>query len=424
MRRKFIGTMIFLLAVPFLGAGFQERAQPSQRLDPKIQKSSRDLADRIAEIEKKLESFGTRNTMSDPTQPDRESAGSAVDLDHSKASAPRLQGALTRHTIRRPGGLERDRAAQRRSDVAGKMPAGGKPQDHDHRHYDSLNLRGAARNCETIPQKPLRLLAPRSDRRRQRHGLRDGMRAGMSQYEFDATLVFVAFAARSRPHRARAMAKRLKENSQTIQAVLNNDIIGSEVSGNGVIDNRRSESFVGRPERTAFETDSRTYVKRNRRTDTFPEMIGRTDLPLRSLRRAAIHTAFNNEGFAGSANNHATRTSANPALPLPDTLPTHRRLMQRKVTRIHAATAASMAAFAAIPDSRGELSTPPGAARGLRLTRQTPKAVPTPRRASNWSGTHKGRLAMTRCCDGIIRKPTRILRDSSSWCVLRHGPIW
>jgi len=42
----------------------------------------------------------------------------------------------------------------------------------------------------------------------------------MSQYEFDATLVFVAFAGEEQGLiGARAMAKRLKESSQTIQAV-------------------------------------------------------------------------------------------------------------------------------------------------------------------------------------------------------------
>ena len=74
MRRMFIGASVILLAVPFLARGRQDETppMPSQRLDPKIQKIVSEIsADRIAEIEKKLESFETRNTMSDPSQPDR-----------------------------------------------------------------------------------------------------------------------------------------------------------------------------------------------------------------------------------------------------------------------------------------------------------------------------------------------------------------
>jgi len=54
MRRIIIGASIFLLAVPFLGHALQNETQPSQRLDPKIQKIVSEIsADRIAEIEKK-----------------------------------------------------------------------------------------------------------------------------------------------------------------------------------------------------------------------------------------------------------------------------------------------------------------------------------------------------------------------------------
>src|SRR5437867_9624254 len=80
----------------------------------------------------------------------------------------------------------------------------------------------------------------------------------MSQYEFDATLVFVAFAGEEQGLvGARAMAKRLKDKNQTIEAVLNNDIIGSEVSGNGVIDNRRVLVFSEDPNDSASRSIAR-----------------------------------------------------------------------------------------------------------------------------------------------------------------------
>src|SRR5713226_2272283 len=74
LKRMVIGANILLLAVPLLAQGWQEETSPmpSQRLDPKIQKIVSEIsADRIAQIEKRLESFETSNTMSDTNQPDR-----------------------------------------------------------------------------------------------------------------------------------------------------------------------------------------------------------------------------------------------------------------------------------------------------------------------------------------------------------------
>src|SRR2546427_13162533 len=105
MRRISIAASIFLLTMPILAPAFQDQPQPSQRLDPKIQKIVSEIsADRIAEIEKKLESFGTRNTMSDPTQPDR-GVGAARQwiLDQFKSFSPRLQVSFDTHTIPKSG---------------------------------------------------------------------------------------------------------------------------------------------------------------------------------------------------------------------------------------------------------------------------------------------------------------------------------
>ena len=56
----------------------------------------------------------------------------------------------------------------------------------------------------------------------------------MSQYEFDKTLVFVAFAGEEQGLVGSTLqaAKAHKENT-VIEALLNNDIIGTDTSGNG-----------------------------------------------------------------------------------------------------------------------------------------------------------------------------------------------
>src|SRR5262249_30640118 len=66
---------------------------PIQRLDPQIQKIVADISDdRVADIMRKLETFGTRNTVSDPKQKDR-GIGVAWQwiYDQFKSYSPRLQ---------------------------------------------------------------------------------------------------------------------------------------------------------------------------------------------------------------------------------------------------------------------------------------------------------------------------------------------
>src|ERR1700740_3661902 len=74
-KRVFVGADILLLILVLArGVAGQDETppMPSQRLDPKIQKIVSEVsAERIPEILKKLESFETRNTLSDPTQPNR-----------------------------------------------------------------------------------------------------------------------------------------------------------------------------------------------------------------------------------------------------------------------------------------------------------------------------------------------------------------
>ena len=56
----------------------------------------------------------------------------------------------------------------------------------------------------------------------------------MSQYQFDKTIVFIAFAAEEIGlSGSQAYAAMAKQTGMQIEAVLNNDIIGSDVAGNG-----------------------------------------------------------------------------------------------------------------------------------------------------------------------------------------------
>jgi hypothetical protein len=343
MRRTLSSTIILLLTVPYLAQGFQEQPQPYQRLDPKIQKIVADIsADRIAEIEKKLESFETRNTLSDPNQPNR-GIGAARQwiLEQFKSYSPRLQVSFDTHQIPKGGRVWKD--IELRNVVAvlpGKMQQAADRWIMISGHYDSLNVR-VPPELRDDPAKAVEISAP---------GVTDdgsGTACVMecarvlSQYEFDATLVFVGFAGEEQGLiGARAMAKRLKEKSQAIQAVLNNDIIGSEVSGNGVIDNRRVLVFSDDPNDSPSRQIAR-YVKRIGER-YYPEMS--VDLIFRYDRfgRGGDHTAFNQEGFAGVRITTPNEHFANQHSPT-DTFANTSPAYAAKVTRINAATAAMMA---------------------------------------------------------------------------------
>ena len=60
----------------------------------------------------------------------------------------------------------------------------------------------------------------------------------MSQYQFKKTLLFVAFAGEEIGlEGSKAYAAVAKKEGMQIEAVLNNDIIGSDTAGNGRVDN-------------------------------------------------------------------------------------------------------------------------------------------------------------------------------------------
>ena len=343
MRRITIGASFLILAVPFLAQALQDETQPSLRLDPKIQKIVSEIsADRIAEIEKKLESFETRNTLSDPTQTNR-GIGAARQwiFDQFKSYSPRLEVSFDTHTIPKAARIYKD--VELRNVVAilpGKMQQAAGRWIMVTGHYDTVNLR-VPPEMRRNPAQAAELPAP---------GVTDdgsGTACVMecarvlSQYEFDATLVFVAFAGEEQGLvGARAMAKRLKDKNQTIEGVLNNDIIGSEISGNGVIDNRRVLVFSEDPNDSTSRSIARFAKRMGERY--FPELT--VDLIFRYDRfgRGGDHTAFNQQGYAAVRVTTPNENFANQHTPT-DTFANTSPSYTAKVVKMNAAVAAAMA---------------------------------------------------------------------------------
>src|SRR5215208_4177428 len=99
---------IFLLLLPICAQ--DTNFIPSTALDPRIQKIVSEISEeRIAGIMRKLESFETRHTLSDPSQANR-GIGAARQwiFDEFKSYSPRLQVTFDTHQIPKGGRIWKD----------------------------------------------------------------------------------------------------------------------------------------------------------------------------------------------------------------------------------------------------------------------------------------------------------------------------
>ena len=205
-----IALLISVLHCSWVRAA-DENPRPDAKPDPMIQKIVGEISEeRVADIMRKLETFQTRNTMSDPTQTGR-GVGAAREwiLEQFKSYSPRLQASLDTYTIPRGGRIYKEVEL---SNVIAILPGKQTPDRWIlvSGHYDTVNLRNVAA-LRGHPEQAAELPAPGvSD---DASGTACAMECArvMSQYEFDATLVFVAFAGEEQGLRSARtlMAKRM-----------------------------------------------------------------------------------------------------------------------------------------------------------------------------------------------------------------------
>jgi hypothetical protein len=170
----------------------------------------------------------------------------------------------------------------------------------------------------------------------------------MSGYQFDKTIVFVAFAAEEVGlSGSQIYAAQAKQDGMQIEAVLNNDIIGSDVSGNGRSATNVLRVFSSGPDdAVARELARYTKLIAERYVPSMQvEMVFRGDRFL----RGGDHRPFAERGFAAvrltSAsenydNQHTvTDTFANTSVPY-----------ATRAARINASVLASLALAPAPPD--------------------------------------------------------------------------
>ncbi|HTS62739.1 MAG TPA: M28 family peptidase [Candidatus Acidoferrales bacterium] len=334
-------------------------------VNPKIQEMLDQVSEaRIRAILEKLESFGTRNTMSNPDDPVH-GVGAARTwiLNEFKSYSPRLQMRFDKYRVKKQG--QRIFKDVDLWNVVAVLPGTKQPETQVvvSAHYDSLNLGNRPAGAPAGPatdgatgggtlnatagmtpadfEKNANLPAP---------GVCDDgsgtaavmeLARVMSQFEFDKTLVFVAFAGEEQGLIGSSLfaAKAHKEN-QVIEAVLNNDIIGTDVAGNG----RTGNSTVSIYSDETMDSISQQLARYTKEAGEryLPGMKVNTIFMGDRLGRGGDHTPFQWEGFAAVrvstpneiyANQHrATDTLINMSVPY-----------TTKVAKVNLAVAASLA---------------------------------------------------------------------------------
>ena len=328
-------------------------------VNPQVRKIVDEISEtRIKANIEKLASFGTRNTLSNADDPER-GVGAARQwiFDEFKSYSPRLQVRFDKWRVKKQGmRIFKDVDLY---NVVAVLPGKLMPETEIlvTGHYDSLNLGqrqapppnpdgaiGAAPRAQMTPEefeKNANLPAPGAcDDGSGTANVMELARV-MSQYEFDKTLVFIAFAGEEQGlvGSTLAAAKAKKEN-EGIEAVINSDIIGTEISGNGRIDNESVSVYSDEAMDSPNQQLARLYRVIGERY--VPSMKVKVMFMQDRLGRGGDHTPFQLEGFAAVrvstpnenyANQHtATDTLENMSVPY-----------TTRVARINAAVASSLA---------------------------------------------------------------------------------
>ena len=177
-----------------------------------------------------------------------------------------------------------------------------------------------------------------------------------SGIEFDATLVFAALAGEEQGLiGARYHAEAAKKNNVPIQAVLNNDIVGNAISGQGITDGQSIKVYSEGPEDSPSRAIARYVVRTAARY--VPSHRVRPMARHDRFGRGGDHSGFNQHGFAGivfreARENFSKQHNAN------DTLEgvSYPYLLQN--ARVNAAAAAAMALAPPPPNLMSERGTP------------------------------------------------------------------
>ena len=324
---------------------------PPKSLNPKVEKIVASVStERIAAILQRLEAFGTRNIFSSHEHPTR-GVGAAYRwiADSMKAFSPRLQVTLDEHQLKQSGRVFRD---VKIVNVVAVLP--GTTQKDRHviisGHYDSLHIvRKKVGELERMDQEAT-VAADAPGVSDDGSGVAAVMELAriMSQYEFEKTIVFVAFAGEEYGLLgANEYAKRAKEQETIIDAVLNNDIIGNDTAGNG----RAANSSVRLYSEDPIDSPSRTLARYVKEVGEryVPSMTVNAVFRADRFGRGGDHTPFDRIGYPAVRFTTPSEFYANQHT-ASDTFANASPAYTARVTQVNGAVAAALAWAPPAPD--------------------------------------------------------------------------
>ncbi len=303
-------------------------AAPEKSPNPQVQAIvSQISADRIADIQKRLETFGTRNIYSATDDP-AHGIGAARQwiADEFRSYSPKLQVSFDKHRV---AGDPKQRLFKNVEiwNVVAVLPGTSEPEREVivGGHYDSIDMvykTGPDGRRQLDAEATVAAPAP---------GVTDdgsGTAAVMelarvlSQYQFRKTVVFIAFAGEEYGLFGSSLyAQQAAEKHQIIDGMFNNDVIGSDVTGNGETSNRYVNVYSEDPDDSISRELARYMQEANERYQPgfCVNLVFRHD----RFGRGGDHSPFNAAGYAAIrvttpmenySNQHtATDTFANTA---------------------------------------------------------------------------------------------------------------
>jgi hypothetical protein len=349
-------------------------------VNPQVKKVVDEVSeDRIRAIIARLVQFGTRNTMSSQDDPER-GIGAARKwiFAQFKSYSPRLEVRYDHWKVKKTGRMFKDVDLY---NVVAVLPGKTNPEAMVFitGHYDSLNLgtpanrgqggaggqgaggQGGAGSTGGEPPSAVGERPPQANWEKivdlpAPGACDDGSGTAavmelarvMSQYEFNKTLVFMAFAGEEMGLVGSTLeAAKMKKDNAVVEAVLNNDIIGTDVSGDG----RTGNSEVSVYSDDVMDSPSQQLARYMRSiTPAYvPFMDVKTLYMQDRLGRGGDHSPFQQEGYAAvristpneilANQHHATDTLENMSVPY-----------TARVVKVNGAMAAALALAPRTPD--------------------------------------------------------------------------
>ena len=306
-----VRRFMVMLVVTAAAAMSCTRAQPAEpQADARVSTLIAEVSpERLERTIARLAAFGTRNTLSDTTSPDR-GIGAAREwiLKELQTASPRLQVSFDVHQLEKQGRITRPVELR---NVVAILPGRSSRRIYITGHYDTVNIGPGAQLASNTQRpgvtRPDAQLDASQDYNAPAPGADDngsGTALTMelarvfatSGIDFDATLVFALWAGEEQGlFGSRAHAQRLQESGAIVEAILNNDIVGGSRGGDGVVDAATVRVYAQGPEDSMSRSlarhianAARVYVPSHR-----VRLMARED----RFNRGSDHSAFTQRGF-------------------------------------------------------------------------------------------------------------------------------